>query len=233
MGKTERPVPLRMIAPLRALRTGPAPRVDERQVGWPAAIVSPAYIVGPRVTLRHVSLGFSREEIARQYQWGRDEELQYWSGSVPNAPTLAQFEADVVNWSRQRDTRRDRFAILNEDDRMIGIVSYYNLMIDRGQAELGIYIGDRAYWSHGYGTEAILALLGHLFRNTTLKVMHLTTYASNTRAQACYRKCGFEVTGSMRKYSTRAGYYMDVQMRCVRDHFLALHGERPLAVYGR
>lgn len=195
--------------------------------------MSPSYIVGPRATLRHVSLGFSREEVARQFQWGRDDELQYWSGSVPSAPTIEQFEADVATWARQRDPRRDRFAILNEHDSLIGMISYYNLMIERGQAELGIYIGERAYWSHGYGTEAILALLGHLFRNTSFRAMHLSTYASNARAQACYRKCGFDVTGSMRKYSSRAGYYTDVQMVCMRERFLTLHGDRPLTVYGR
>lgn len=208
-------------------------RIEEAPPGWQRALVSPAYIVGPRVTLRHVSLGFSRDELLRQFRWGLDEELQYWSGSVPTAPTLGQFEADVANWSRQRDARRDRYAILDERESQIGMVSYYNVVFERGQAELGIYIGDRSAWSKGYGTEAILTLLGHLFRNTTLKMMYLTTYASNGRAQACYRKCGFEVVGTMRKYSSRAGYYVDVQMRTSREDFLARHGSRPLTLYDR
>lgn len=208
-------------------------RIEEAPPGWQRSIVSPAYIVGTRITLRHVSLGFSREEIARQYQWGLDDELQYWSGSVPTAPSLAQFEHDVANWSRQRDARRDRYAILVDDEQMIGMISYYNVVFERGQAELGIYIGDRARWSHGYGTEAILTLLGHLFRNTALRTMYLTTYASNARAQACYRKCGFEVTGTMRKYSSRAGYYVDVQMKLSRERYLQLHGHRPITLYDR
>lgn len=208
-------------------------RIEEAPPGWQRAIVSPAYIAGSRVTLRHVSLGFSRDEILRQYRWGLDEELQYWSGSVPTAPTFSQFEADVAHWSRQRDARRDRYAILDRTDTMIGMVSYYNVVFERGQAELGIYIGDRSSWNKGYGTEAILTLLGHLFHNTGLKVMYLTTYASNGRAQACYRKCGFEVTGTMRKYSGRAGYYVDVQMRLTREEYLRLHGTRPITIYTR
>ena len=208
-------------------------RIEEAPPSWQRAIVSPAYIIGPRVALRHISLGFSHEEIVRQFDWGRDDELQYWSGSVPTAPTLAQFEADVRSWTTQRDARRDRFAILDEKRKFIGMVSYYNVVFERGQAELGIYIGDRSRWSHGYGTEAILTMLTHLFRNTDLRVMFLTTYASNTRAQACYRKCGFMVTGSMRKYSGRAGYYVDVQMRLSREEFLLLHGKRFVRLLAR
>jgi len=208
-------------------------RIEEAPPGWQRGIISPSYIVGPLLTLRHVSLGFSREEVLRQYRWGMDSELQYWSGSVPSASTLAQFEADLASWSNQRDARRDRYAILDERGSMVGMVSYYNVIFERRQAELGIYIGDRDNWSRGYGTEAILTLLSHLFRNTNLASMFLTTYAANARAQACYRKCGFEVVGTMRKYNGRIGYYVDVQMKATRDSFLLRHGRRPLTVYGR
>lgn len=185
------------------------------------------------MTLRHVSLGFSREEVLRQFRWGQDDELQFWSGSIPAAPTLVQFEADVAAWAGNRDARRDRYAILNEVGQLIGMVSYYNLIFDRRQAELGIYIGERAYWSRGYGTEAILTLMGHLFRYTNLNSMILTTYASNTRAQACYKKCGFEVVGSARKYSGQVGYYVDVQMRLTRERFQRTHATRPITIHLR
>jgi RimJ/RimL family protein N-acetyltransferase len=208
-------------------------RIDEAPPGWRKDIVSPAYIVGPKLTLRHVSLGFSREELLRQFHWGQDEELQYLSGSVPSAPTFAQFEADIAGWTRQRDARRDRYAILADSTYFIGMVSYYNVVFERRQAELGIYIGDRGYWSKGYGSEAILTLLGHLFKHTNLAAMYLTTYASNARAQACYRKCGFEVTGTMRKFNGRVGYYVDVQMKLTRERFVTLFGARPVTIYHR
>ena len=208
-------------------------RIEEAPPEWLRSVVSPAYLVGPRLTLRHVSLGFSREEILRQFRWGQDDELQFWSGSVPAAPTLAQFEADLVGWTSSRDARRDRYAILSESGLLIGMVSYYNLIFERKEAELGIYIGERAYWSQGYGTEAIITLMGHLFRYTSLSSMVLTTYASNARARACYQKCGFEVVGSARKYSGRAGYYIDVQMRLTRERFQRMHGSRPITVHMR
>jgi RimJ/RimL family protein N-acetyltransferase len=184
--------------------------------------------VGRRVRLRHVSCGFSEEEIQQRFRWGLDEDLQYWSGSIPTAPTLDQFRADVLRSQHVREPRRDSFAILDERNWLVGMISYYNIVEDRGQAELGIYIGERPVWNNGYGTDAVITLLGYLFRETSLQVMYLSTYSTNMRAQACYRKCGFQSTGTMRKYSSRAGYYTDVQMKVLRSDFLARFPQAPL-----
>jgi RimJ/RimL family protein N-acetyltransferase len=176
------------------------------------------------VTLRHASEGFSEEEIARRYRWSLDQELQYWSGSIPAAPTLTQFRNDILASTRQFDSRRDQFAIAKADGELIGMISYYNWSAERGAVELGVYIGERSLWDKGYGTEAIRTLLDHLFQTTPLRAMYLNTYATNARARASYKKIGFETTGTMRKYSSRVGYYIDVQMRITREDFIARYG---------
>ena len=208
-------------------------RIQEAPPSWQWERVTPAYIVGPIVTLRHISLGFSREEMVRQYRWGQDEELQYWSGSVPAAQSLVEFEASMIASIRQRDARRDRYAILDPLGGLMGVVSYFNVDFDRRLAELGIYIGERDRWDQGIGTEAVLTFLAHLFRNTDLRTMRLKTLASNARAQNCYRKCGFEVTSSLRKYSARLGYHVEVQMETTRESFQASFGRRPISFYSR
>lgn len=181
-------------------------------------------VCGRRVTLRHNAEGYSEEEVARRYRWSLDQELQYWSGSIPAAPTLSQFRDDIIASTRHSDPRRDQFAIIAEDDGLIGMISYYNWSPERRQAELGIYIGERTLWDRGYGTEAIRTLLDHLLQTTSLQAMYLNTYATNERARASYNKIGFVKVGTMRKYSSRIGYYIDVQMRITRDDFLRLYG---------
>ncbi len=187
-------------------------------------LLTATVIRGRRVTLRHNSEGFSEEEIARRYRWSLDQELQYWSGSIPAAPTLARFRDDIIASTRHSDPRRDQFAILDESGTLIGMISYYNWSPERRQAELGIYIGERSLWDHGYGTEAIRTLLDHLFQTTSLQAMYLNTYATNERARASYDKIGFVKVGTMRKYSSRIGYYIDVQMRITRDDFIQRYG---------
>jgi RimJ/RimL family protein N-acetyltransferase len=188
------------------------------------SLLTATVIRGRRVTLRHSSEGFSEEEIARRYRWSLDQELQYWSGSIPSASTLAQFRHDIIATTQQVDPRRDQFAILDERGVLIGMISYYNWAPERGTAELGIYIGERQLWDRGYGTEAVRTLLDHLFQTTSLHAMYLNTYATNERARASYQKVGFETMGTTRKYSTRIGYYVDVQMRITREDFVARYG---------
>jgi RimJ/RimL family protein N-acetyltransferase len=52
-------------------------------------------------------------------------------------------------------------------------------------------IGDREYWNKGYGVEAINALLDIIFNRTSLERVYLNTLNWNTRAQKCFKKCGF------------------------------------------
>jgi RimJ/RimL family protein N-acetyltransferase len=188
------------------------------------SLLTATVVRGRRVTLRHASEGFSEEEIARRYRWSLDQELQYWSGSIPAAPTLSQFRGDIIASTHQADARRDQFGVLDEVGELIGMVSYYNWSPERGTVELGVYIGERALWDKGYGTEVVRTLLDHLFQSTALRAMYLNTYATNARARASYRKIGFETVGTMRKYSSRIGYYIDVQMRLTREVFVARYG---------
>lgn len=191
-----------------------------RNLARDRGLLTATVIRGRRVTLRHNSEGYSEEEIARRYRWSLDQELQYWSGSIPAAPTLTQFRNDVIASTHQFDYRRDQFAILDEWGNLIGMISYYNWSPERGQTELGIYIGERNLWDKGYGSEALCTLLDHLFQTTPLRAMYLNTYATNERARASYAKVGFETVGTMRKYSSRIGYYIDVQMRMTRENFI-------------
>jgi len=195
-----------------------------RNVARGRSLLTATVIRGRRVTLRHVSESFSEEEIARRYRWSLDQDLQYWSGSIPAAPTLSQFRNDIIASGRQLDSRRDQFAVLDEGGELIGMISYYNWSPERGTVELGVYIGERSLWDRGYGTEAVRTLLDHLFQTTGLRAMYLNTYATNARARASYRKIGFETVGTMRKYSSRIGYYIDVQMRLTREDFVARYG---------
>jgi len=78
-------------------------------------------------------------------------------------------------------------------------VMYYDIDEGKGEAELGIMIGDRDYWNRGYGTDAITALLHHVFTTTKLNRIYLNTLDWNLRAQSCFRKCGFVPCGQARR----------------------------------
>ena len=67
---------------------------------------------------------------------------------------------------------------------------YYDIDLRRGESELGIMIGDRSYWSKGYGSDAIRAVRNHLFSQTTLKRLYLHTLEWNERARKSFTNAG-------------------------------------------
>lgn len=181
-------------------------------------------IKGDKTRLRPASWGFSEDELSRRFRWSRDDVLQYWSGSIPGGRTYQQFKDTLASRDWPVDGRRISYAIRTTDDDLIGMISVYNIDANRGQGELGIYLGEKDYWSNGYGTDAAVAFLRHLFFDLDFHMVYLHTYESNKRAQRSYERVGFETTETRRRYAARIGYHNELTMVVDRDRFAALHG---------
>jgi RimJ/RimL family protein N-acetyltransferase len=148
---------------------------------------------GRRVILRHKRLS----DGANDYTWRCDEELARFDAASPLRTSFANFLASLTAQQRYPDAGRCSYAIEDEGGRHIGNVMYYNLREAEGEAELGITIGDRNSWGQGYGSDAVQALVRFLFRSKGLRRVFLHTLDWNTRAQACFRKAGFEPRGTV------------------------------------
>jgi RimJ/RimL family protein N-acetyltransferase len=97
----------------------------------------------------------------------------------------------------------------------IGNQSLFNHDQVAHSAELGIMIGNKAYWNKGYGTRAIQLMLKHSFETLNLHRVHLIVYETNKRAIRCYEKVGFVHEGRMRQAHYRKGGYVDTLMMSV------------------
>ena len=93
------------------------------------------------------------------------------------------------------------FATTTLDGKFIGNCMYYDLDSVKMQAELGIVIGDRDYWSNAYGYDAVTTLLDHCFNEKKLERVYLHTLEWNKRAQRCFEKCGFTQVRPVRRMS--------------------------------
>ncbi|HJP27259.1 MAG TPA: GNAT family N-acetyltransferase, partial [Dehalococcoidia bacterium] len=91
---------------------------------------------------------------------------------------------------------------------------------DKSQCELGIMIGDRDYWSKGYGTDVVKSTLAHIFTETRLEQVYLHTLTTNHRAQNSFRKAGFTPLREVK----RDGYEF-VLMEIWRKEWEALYPE--------
>jgi RimJ/RimL family protein N-acetyltransferase len=135
-------------------------------------------------------------DAADEYRWRSDPDLAQFDAS---RPVQAPYESYERNWSfdyRFTDMPGRSFAIEDEVGRHIGNVMYYNIDSARNEAEIGISIGERSCWSLGYGSDALEAVVRGLFEVSGLGRLYLHTLEWNGRAQAAFRKVGFEVCGT-------------------------------------
>ena len=135
-------------------------------------------------------------DAADEYRWRSDPDLALFDAT---RPVQAPFDAYERNWAfdfRFTDMPGRSFAIEDENGRHIGNIMYYNLDRNRGEAEIGISIGERAYWSQGYGSDALEALVGSLLAQSGLNRLYLHTLDWNSRARRAFRKVGFEECGT-------------------------------------
>jgi RimJ/RimL family protein N-acetyltransferase len=138
----------------------------------------------------------SPDDTWNDYLWRIDEELSELDAARPLTMPYEQFLPIHKEEIRYPAPRSHRFAIMTlEDGTHIGNCMYYDLDLRRREAELGIMVGDRAYWNGGYGTEATGLLVDHLFEELELERVYLKTLEWNIRAQNSFIKSGFRQYG--------------------------------------
>ena len=150
---------------------------------------------GEKVILRDKQLS----DVENDYAWRRDPELAQLDAAPALRLSHREFTAYYGDELRHPNKKRCRFAIDSQEGKHIGNCMYYDIDAEKGQAELGILIGDREYWGKGYGTDAVRTLIEHIYRGTALKRLYLNTLDWNIRAQLCFQKCGFVACGRITK----------------------------------
>ncbi|MBS57819.1 MAG: GNAT family N-acetyltransferase [Chloroflexi bacterium] len=145
-------------------------------------------IEGTKVVLRQKRI----EDAFYDYQWRIDPELSKLDATFPlriRYKEFVRFSLDEIEYPGRRSKR---LAIDTKDGVHIGNCMYYDLDESRGQTELGIMIGDRDYWNGGYGTDAVVTLVEHIFKTiSSINKIYLHTLDWNDRARKSFAKAGF------------------------------------------
>jgi RimJ/RimL family protein N-acetyltransferase len=165
------------------------------------------------------------EHAERLARWLADPEVRHWLHASEFTPAELTREAFLEKMRHvEADPSEVRFAI-EADGRPIGDVGL--LGIHRaGRAEVSIVIGEKAYWSRGYGADALRALCRFGFGELDLRRITLIADADNARGIASYLRCGFRHEGVLRAHRLRYGKPLDmVGMAVLREEFAALSGD--------
>lgn len=150
---------------------------------------------GERTVLREKRLADARDD----YGWRTDAELARYDAARPFAASYDDYVALYRDELTYPSPYRRTLAIEDIEGRHIGNVMYYNIDTIRREAELGITIGERSYWSRGYGTDAVRTLVRHILGATGFRRVYLKTLEWNVRAQRAFEKAGFRQCGRSRR----------------------------------
>lgn len=170
-------------------------------------------LVGERIYLSPRNV----EDVEIFTEWLNDFYITDYTGRSYQTLTLQGEKAYLENEQNDKNV----FAIIDlQTDEMIGTVGLHNIDHINRTATLGIFIGNKNYWSKGYGTEAIKLILDFGFNYLNLNNIHLDLMEFNVRALKCYEKCGFKEIGRRRKCKFINGkYYDSISMDILAEEF--------------
>ncbi len=163
------------------------------------AVEPDAIASGERVRLRRKR----PRDAFQDWTWRRDADLAKLDAARVTTLSFEQFR-NQYHWQLERSQAyRSTFAVEDLDGRHIGNVMYYNIDLQRQEAELGVLIGERDYWGGGYGREAVALLVDFVFTATSITRLYLHTLDWNVRAQKAFAAVGFRDCGRVRRGGSR------------------------------
>ncbi len=127
------------------------------------------------------------------------DEIEAWT-PFSEPPDLAlnrlpwhRLGKDLWHELQSIDTQVERYAVLDLQDRVIGVIGLAGVDGDRSPT-LSVFLG-ADYVGQGLGPDALRTVLDHAFRQQGCRAVRLDVAAWNSRARRAYEKCGFRLAG--------------------------------------
>ncbi|MGI8438778.1 MAG: GNAT family N-acetyltransferase [Thermoleophilaceae bacterium] len=172
---------------------------------------------GPRLSLRYPT----REDAPALYEIGSDPEVTRffsWGPYTDPAQPLGYIES--LGPARRAGARLE-FAIVDEDDRPLGITGLTELSTRDRRAVVGTWLG-RTHWGSGANTESKALVLALAFRRLGLIRATALVNPANTRSVRALERLGFRHEGVLAAWHLHAEGPQDCAiMRLMREDFEA------------
>lgn len=148
----------------------------------------------------------------REVVW-RNNEAAFWGSGGDRAIESRRFVEELLRGRAERSAQNPQrgvwFGIQTKDGVPIGGIGPMWFSNVHRWAMLGAKIGEPDYWSGGYGTDALLLVLGYCFDWLDLHRAWLITTSMNARVQRQMEKVGFQFEARMRQSAYADGVWHD------------------------
>lgn len=171
-----------------------------------------------RVYLRALEV----EDYKTTINWRNDDEIWDMVGG-PKYFVSSEYEK---NWIIKaiNNTNEIRLGIcLIENDLLIGLASVIDIDWINRSCHCPSMIGDKRYWSGGYGTESRKLLLDFCFYDRNFERIWAVILEDNIASQKMVTKCGYKKEGVLRNSVFKNGEFKNqVLMSVLRDEYISL-----------
>lgn len=173
---------------------------------------------GKKVILRPIDI---EKDLGNFHKWINDFEVMQFLGK-PYKPIPKEKEKELLQ-KMLSDDYSVVFAIETMDGKHIGVTGLHKISHFDGTATTGTFIGDKNYWSRGYGTEAKMLLLQYAFLVLNLRRINSRVISFNKRSLRCQLKCGYKIEGVMKKEVWKNGRYHNlITLAVFQENWLKL-----------
>ena len=158
----------------------------------------------------------TQSDLPQFVTWLNDPEVR--AGLLLHLPLSLEDEENWFENMLKQPTAEHPLVIevrQGDDWKAIGNCGFHRIDWRVRAGEVGIFIGDKACWDQGYGTQVMRLLLRHGFNTLNLNRVLLEVYENNPRAIRAYEKAGFVHEGRKRQGMYKDGKYFDVLLMSV------------------
>lgn len=173
---------------------------------------------GKRIRLRPVR----KSDLEMLLRWFNDQEVtQYLQQYLPMTELGEEKWIEDLCLSR-RNT--DIVFVIEVDEsegtKAIGTCGLHHINWKDRDVDFGIAIGEKKYWSRGYGTEAMTLLAEYGFEELNLHRISSAAYDFNERSIKAQQKVGFQIEGCVRSAIFKKGKYRNkIILGLLRDEW--------------
>lgn len=144
-------------------------------------------------------------------RWSSDSEFLRLMDAGAARPHSAKAAKEWMEKHLENEDPSNYFFMIKTlgEEKIIGDIGLDGIRWNHGESFVGVGIGEREYWSKGYGTDAMRVILRFAFTELNLWRVSLDVFEYNPRAIRSYEKVGFVHEGRVRGILHRAGKRWD------------------------
>jgi RimJ/RimL family protein N-acetyltransferase len=162
---------------------------------------------GEKVNLRPVR----RSDIEYFLKWYNDPEVtQYLGMHLPMTEMAEEKYIEDLGTTRLQTSAMFVIEAIDDGEGVpVGSIGLNNINNKDHNAMFGIAIGEKEYWSRGYGTEAARLIIRYGFEQLNLHRINSFAISFNERSIRMHERVGFSIEGRQREAVFRNGEYHD------------------------